>query len=325
MSSEQLAALFERRLGVITGKGGTGRTTLAVTLAVLAARRGRRVLLCEIRGRDRAARLLGHAPIGDAIRELRPGLFVTNVTPEASLEEYVSGVLRSKKLYRLLFGGRAVSTFVNALPGLDDLMMIGKVRFHAEELAPGGAPRWDLVLVDAPATGNGLLFLDLPEVLLRVVGSGPLAFYARKQWALLRDPERTAVHIVTLAEEMPVAESVALARALRERLRMPLGALVVNRVRPRRLDARSTERLPDLGDLGGDPGADPEFAALAAAGRWAAGRDALQTRYLDELARRLPMPTLRLPELAPATPEPAGIDQLADALEAQLGPAGASR
>lgn len=316
-----VTALFERRLGVVTGKGGTGRTTLAVTLALAAARRGKRVLLCEIRGRDRAARLLGHAPSGDAIRELRPGLFVTNVTPEASLEEYVSGVLHSRQLYRLLFGGRTVSAFVNALPGLDDLMMIGKVRFHAEEVGPGGAPRWDLVLVDAPATGNGLLFLDLPEVLLRVVGSGPLAYYARKQWALLRDPERTAVHIVTLAEEMPVAESVALAGALRERLQMPLGALVVNRVSPRRLDAHGTELLERLGV----PDDDPELAALAAAGRWAVGRDALQARYLDELAQRLPMPTLTLPELAPGTPEPAGIDQLVDALEAQLGAVGSNR
>ncbi len=300
--------MLDRRLAIVVGKGGTGRTTVATVLAALAARRGMRVLLCEIHGRDRATRLLGHPAIGDRLVEVRPGLHVANVTPAAALEEYVVGVVRSPRLFRSLFGGQAVAAFVRALPGLDDLMMIGKVRFHAEETSPA----WDLVVVDAPATGNGLYFLEVPDAVLRVVGTGPLAYYARKQRALLRDARRTAVHLVTLAEEMPVVESLELVGALEDRLELPLGRALVNRVRPRPFAAAEEALLGRLQRRGG------ELGRHVAAGRWTLGRWTLQRRYLARMRRAWRDSLLELPDLAEPALGPASIDRLADALAAQL-------
>jgi anion-transporting ArsA/GET3 family ATPase len=306
-------AVLEQRLAVVIGKGGTGRTTVSAVLATIAARRGLRVLLCEIHGRDRAVRLLGHGPIGPGMVEVRERLFVANVTPEAALEEYVTGVLRSRRLYRSLFGRPAVRAFVRAVPGLDDLMMIGKVRFHAEELA-GGRPRWDLVVVDAPATGNGLFFLEVPDAVLRVVERGPLAHYARKQRALLQDPRRTAAHLVTLAEEMSVVETLELARALRERVHVPIGATIVNRVRPAPLDGGSRSLLERVAP--GDPVLDRHLAAA----RWALARFDAQQAQLAALRRSLPLQRalLALADVPEPAMGPAAVERLADELEPQL-------
>jgi anion-transporting ArsA/GET3 family ATPase len=297
--------MLEGRLEIIAGKGGVGRTTLATALAVVAARRGLSVLLCEIRGRDRASRMLGHAPIGDACRELRPGLWVCNVTPSASLEEYAVGVLRSRRVYRRLFGSAAIAGFVAGMPGLDDLMMIGKVRYHVED-----ERRWDRVIVDAPATGNGLFLLDLPARIAGTIHGGPLGYYAARQHALLTDARRTRVHVVTLAEEMPVIETIELVDALRGRLAAPLGAVVVNRWREPTLDARAAALLARLGDEACPPG----LEGLLRAGRHAATRDALQARYVEMLRARVSLPMLRLPE---GGPKPS-VDAIADALDAQL-------
>jgi anion-transporting ArsA/GET3 family ATPase len=300
------ADLCAHRLVIILGKGGVGRTTFATALATLALRRGLRVFLCEIHGRDRVTHLLGHPPIGAHDREVRPGLWVSNVTPAAALEEYVLGVVRSRRLYQRLFGPQAVAAFVRGLPGLDDLMMIGKVRYLVEE-----GSHWDLVIVDAPATGNGLYFLQVPEVVLGATHTGPLGSYARRQRDLVHDSARTAIHLVTLAEEMPVVETLELRERLMERA-FPLGAVVLNRVRPPPLDPPSRSLFAALeGRCSGTH--DP----LLAAGRWALGRWELQEHYRAELRAKLGLPLFELCDVPHADLGPQAIDQLADALEAQ--------
>lgn len=302
------SALLDRPLALILGKGGVGRTTVATALALRGASLGRRVLLLEIRGRDRATALLGHAPIGEAMVEVRPGLFVANVTPEASLREYVSGVLRSERLYRRLFLRASVMAFTGGLPGLDDLMMIGKVRWHIEdERDAGGRPRWDQVVVDAPATGNGLFLLELPAAISGVIQSGPLGFYTRKQGELLRDPARVAAHVVTLAEEMPVAESIELVAALRA-LHAPVGALIVNRCLPAPFSPEAAALLQRVGQ---DPGDDSELSALLALGRRAAARWAMQEERRAELRAALPLPGIDLPDLGPEALGPSAMERLA--------------
>lgn len=303
--------LLDRPLALILGKGGTGRTTVAAALALRGASLGRRVLLLEIRGRDRATALLGHAPGGEAMVEVRPGLFVMNVTPRAALREYVSGVLRSERLYRRLFERPSVAALTGGIPGLDDLMMIGKVRWHVEdERDVEGRPRWDQVVVDAPATGNGLFLVELPAAVSRVVQSGPLGFYTKKQGELLRDPARTAVHVVTLAEEMPVAESIELVAALRG-LEAPIGALILNRWLPVPLAPAAAELL---GAAGPDPAGDPALSELLALGRRALARHAMQQERLVELHARLPLPRIDLPDLGPEPLSPDALTRLAAAL-----------
>ena len=151
--------LLDRRLVVVTGKGGVGKSTVSAALAVLAAREGKRVLVCEVNARERIAPLLGAPPAGPQIREARPGLFTLNVTPPEAMREYGIMVLKFRTIYDAVFENRLVQNFIEATPGLSDMVSIGKVYSLTEA--------YDLVIVDAPATGHGLALLEIPAIVSR--------------------------------------------------------------------------------------------------------------------------------------------------------------
>ena len=153
------AGLLDRRLVVITGKGGTGKSTLSAALALAASRRGKRVLVCEVTARERVSELFGRPPSGPVIHELVPNLFSVHVRPAEAMREYALMILRYETLYNLVFENKVVRYFLNAAPSLAEIVMLGKVAWHAGREMEHGRPRWDLVVLDAPATGHGLTFL----------------------------------------------------------------------------------------------------------------------------------------------------------------------
>src|SRR5256885_17027929 len=133
------------------------------------------------------------------------------LTPRESLHEFVIRQVKFERLYQAVFENRVIRYFTAAAPGLDELVMMGKIEnLEAERVESTkkrvAGPKFDLVVFDAPATGHGLAFFKVPAMLMRMIRVGPLHTKARKMLELLTDPERTAFNIVTLPEEMPVNE-----------------------------------------------------------------------------------------------------------------------
>ena len=238
-------SLLDHRLVVVTGKGGTGKTTVAATLGVVAARAGRRTIVAEVARRADVAGALA-APAGEPFAEtqLRSGLFHISIDPEDAMEEYLRDQLPSRRMADLLGQSRSFGLLAAATPGLREMLSMGKVwELAQDERRTPGARAYDLVVLDAPATGHGVAALAAPGTLARAARTGPVARQGRviAQW--LADPARTAVVAVARAEELAVAETAALAEQLRARLGMELDGVVVNAVSSDRFDEDGEARL----------------------------------------------------------------------------------
>jgi anion-transporting ArsA/GET3 family ATPase len=227
------ASLLERRLHFVVGKGGVGKTTVAAALALALARRGRRTLAVEMDAASRLPALLG---ANDT-----PGLRVLSVDGKTALEEYLGLIIPVKRLLATIFSNKVYQYFVAAAPGLKELMTVGKIWYEATR-QEGGRAAWDAIVVDAPATGHSLQYLRMPQTARETFGVGLVQREATKITELLRDARTTAVHLVTVAEEMPVAETLESREQLRA-LGLPLGHVIVNRLHRRRFDAGLLDRL----------------------------------------------------------------------------------
>jgi anion-transporting ArsA/GET3 family ATPase len=301
--------LLDRRLVVVTGKGGVGKSTVSAALAVLAARAGRRVLVCEVNARERIAPLLGAPPAGPQIHEARPGLFTVNVTPPDAMREYGIMVLKFRTIYDAVFENRLVRHFLRVIPSLAELVMLGKILFEAKA-EDRGRPRWDTVIVDAPATGHAVQLLRVPAALLDTVPGGPLRADAEWMQALLLDPARTALAIVTLPEEMPVNEAIDLDAQVRSVLGIPRAALFVNAMPEARFTHEEVARLEGLAAT------PPPLGPAATAGRLQALRADQAQRYLARAQAALDLPTTVLPLLPVADWGAGAIERIADAIAA---------
>ena len=234
---------------LVTGKGGVGKTTVAAALGLAAARRGKRVILCELGEQERLTALFGPAE-GDGERELAPGLFGVTVDPERTKEEWLRYQLRSDTLAGLLGGSRVFQYLTAAAPGLTELVTMGKVWDLAQlERRTEGAV-YDLAIVDAPATGHGLAMLSAPSTYAGVARVGPIRRQALIIDEFVRDAETTGVLAVALPEEIPVNETIDLERRLNDELGMELDAVVVNAVLPQRFTGAEARRLRSLDGRG---------------------------------------------------------------------------
>ena len=282
-----MPGILDRDLVVVTGKGGVGKTTVAAALAVAAAGRGLRTVVAEIGTRGDAARLLaGH------------GIDCVSITPRDAMEMYLQ-VQLPRAVGELLARSGTFAAFAEATPGMNELLTIGMVwELAADRRRMPGAETYDVVILDAPASGHGLALLGAPKTFSDVARVGPIHHQAGQISATLRDPARTAVVAVTLAEEMPVNETLELREALLERIGLDVSLVVANGIAP---DRFSTAEAAVLEAVGAPPGS-PVAAALWAHGRahgqraqlrrLRAGRDARPTRLpfvfgeldLEELA-----------------------------------------
>jgi anion-transporting ArsA/GET3 family ATPase len=324
-----IASLRDPRLLIVTGKGGVGKSTVAAALAVAGAHTGRRTCLVELEGRQTFSRLFETAPWDFTEREFRPGLFGLSVDPEASLAQYLDLFYGARRLGKLVVGSTAVEFATTAAPGIKDVLLIGKVKEMERRRNPDGRFHYDLIVVDAPPTGRIVRFLRAPEATTELVSLGPIHSQAQQVVDLLRDRERTHLHLVTVLEEMPVVETVEAASALRE-LGVAVGPLVVNRVLPERFDEQGSKALredlsPDeLAAMLADEGlfGDADLAAakaLRALGRAHLERLALQERMRDELERSLSLPALELPYVYGAEFGGDALAVLAAAIEEAMG------
>ncbi len=314
-----LDSLFARRLVVLTGKGGVGKSVVGAALALAARGRGKRVLLVEVGTRLEAARRLGGAPSRGRETEALPGLFTLNLDPQAVMDEYVRHVVKLDLVARRVLASPIYHRFFAAAPGLKELMVLGKIMvLEQAHRRLSREPLWDLILVDAPATGHGLAYLKVPLAASLAVPVGPVGHNARRILALLREPKRTALVVVAAPEEMAVVEAVELYRAAKGEVGIEPRAVVLNGCHERRFsdqDEAEVLRLATSG-AGGDlePGV-PLQAAVRAARRQIRRRK-LTRFYRDRLKRSLDSPLVSLPFLFRETLGIGELRTLADALEA---------
>ena len=303
------AALADKRFLIVTGKGGVGKTTVCAAEALAMAGRGKRVLVAMCNAKERLSTMLGSELVGSDVVPVAPNVWAVNMDPEVAMAEYGAMTLKSKALFKLLFDNKYVRTFFRAIPGMHEWAMLGKAWFHTTE-EENGRPRFDVVILDAPATGHGLDMLRVPKVIVEVVPPGLLRRDAEAAWKMFQDPATSAVVLVTLPEEMPTTETIELAHALQNELKLPIGKVVVNGVLPPLFSKEERKELEALDPVEGSQGWD---AAIAAA-RSRAMRERVQAESLHRLATELPISPSFLPQLFEDAAQPAAIKELAKRL-----------
>jgi len=216
-------------LVVVIGKGGVGKSTMAAAVGDALARAGRRALVLETDPRETLHRLFDTPPSdGDVVRA-GPRLWLQNLRPRNEIEALIRRRIPVPLVARAVAASPVFHHFIEGAPGLKELAVIG----HALRVSRGEAgPQVDVVVLDAPATGHGVSLLAAPQLVADVLGSGPVTDLATDIAALVRDPARCAVLAVTLAEEMPVQETIELRAALVRRVGRDMQGIVVNAVYP---------------------------------------------------------------------------------------------
>jgi anion-transporting ArsA/GET3 family ATPase len=223
--------LLDRRLLFFTGKGGVGKSTVTAAAALLAAERGKRVLLVEVDAKGNLTALFERPPVGFEPSQVYPGVFAMQMDTEASLREYLKVQARVPVFGRLGPLARAFDFVASAAPGVKEILTVGKVCWELRESLEGRS-HWDLIVVDAAATGHVIAQLDAPRAIQELVQVGPVRNQTDWMVDLLSDESLTALNVVTAPEEMPVNETIELVARAREELAVPLGAVIVNRVLP---------------------------------------------------------------------------------------------
>jgi len=232
--------LLDRRLLFITGKGGTGKTSVTAALALLAAQHEKRVLACEVDAKGNLADFYETSRLDFRPRQVQPGLFAMSMSTEESLQEYLRLQLRLPAVARIGPLARAFDFVATAAPGVREILTVGKLAYEARERHYG------LVVADSAASGHVVGQLVAPRAIDELVKVGPI--HDQTGWMLdvLADPAITGLVIVTTPEEMPVNETIELVGRVRDETDVDLAAIVVNRVLPElfsRADEDVFERL----------------------------------------------------------------------------------
>lgn len=293
-SRRLLADLLDKRLVFVTGKGGVGKSTVALALGLAAARRGLRTIVCEVAAQEHASRVFHRTEVGFHEVEMADNLWTISIDPDESMREYVLLQVRVKAMRDLLFRTRIFTYLAAATPGLRELVTIGKIwELGLEDRKVRKGRKYDLVIVDAPATGHGIGFLETPRTFARIARVGPIKAQAEALGALIRNHKRTGVALVALPEEMPVNESALLERKLTEEVGVAVDHVYMNALYPQRFSKRDAERLTAAMDAKPSPGPAAEAAIRVALSQHR--RAAEQRKQLARLRKLVEAPTSTLP------------------------------
>jgi anion-transporting ArsA/GET3 family ATPase len=314
--------LLDRRCLFFTGKGGVGKSTMAAATALLLANHGRRVLLVEVDAKGDVPAQFEQKAVGFTPREIYPGILAMAMDTEASLREYLRVNMRVPVIGKLGPLARVLDFVAEAAPGVKEILTVGKIMWEVRESIEGRA-QFDVVVVDAAASGHIVAQLGAAEALQDLVDVGPLSDQTRWVRELIADPHVTAVNIVTTPEEMPVTESIELVARLRSEVEATLGAVIVNRVLPELFTHADEETFEALRE----PEATERLIAHAGSGSVAvldAARLAVSLRrtratHLEELRATVNLPLLYVPYLFVRDHGLRVTRMVADALGAELG------
>ncbi|MCO4760274.1 MAG: P-loop NTPase [Myxococcales bacterium] len=306
--------LLDRHILLVTGKGGVGKSTVALTLARRAARDGKKVLLIEFESVSRAGPLFGLDQAPAEATTVEPGLDLMGFDLLYSLHFFAVDQLKLKALVKMALRNDSVRGFFLAMPAIKSILFL--YHLYRLEAAHGteGDGRWDLIVCDMPTSGFVAGLYGVPAMVGQIFRIGPLAKTAEGMGKLLFDPLKTGVVLVTLPEEMPVVETIELRNALRQKHGIDTAAIVVNGVYPTLIESAEMTALSEAvgtGEAGDDNGVDGML--------WAAqvlrGRSERAAQLLPQLRRAAGGRLIELPHLFKRHLPLSAIDELADVVD----------
>ena len=245
MNERQPLPWPSRQLHFVTGKGGVGKSTFACALATFfSSKQKSRTLLVQVHAKDSHSMQLKSPPIEEKIQQVDDYLWAVNITPLASLQEYVHLKLRFEKVTHKLFESPIIRAFLRFVPSLAELNMLGKIWFHTQEMLDDSTPKYERIVVDCPATGHGMTFIHTAQIIHQVAPLGPLADETGKMQETITDSNQTATHIITKPQELSVNETLQSIEVFSKKNIAPLAAIWVNQVhRPLFLNAPTETAL----------------------------------------------------------------------------------
>jgi anion-transporting ArsA/GET3 family ATPase len=281
--------LLDKRLVIVTGKGGVGKSTVALAMGMAAAAEGRRTIVCEVSAAEHTSRVFHRAEVGFHEVEMADNLWAISIDPDEAMREYVLLQLRVRAMRDMLFRSRIFTYLAAATPGLRELVTIGKIwEVSQPDRKVKRGRNYDLVIVDAPATGHGVAFLQTPRTFANIARVGPIKAQAQALETLIVNHRKTGVAIVALPEEMPVNETAALERSLVEDVGVAVDRVIMNGLYPERFTK------PELGVLASVEG-NGDIRAACRAALSHSRRAAAQREQLARLAELVDAPLRTLP------------------------------
>jgi anion-transporting ArsA/GET3 family ATPase len=288
-----LRDLLDKRLVFVTGKGGVGKSTVALALGLAAAEAGKRTIVCEVSSEETISHVFHRAEVGFNEVEMADNLWTISIDPDESMREYLLIQLKVRAMRDLLYRSKIFNYLAAATPGLRELVTIGKIWELAQlDRKVRKGRKYDLVVVDAPATGQGVGFLQTPRTFANVARVGPIRAQAQALEAFLVDHRKTGVALVALPEEMPVNESASLERQLTEEVGVAVDRVYMNALYPERFSEEETERLAETMET-----ADGPVRAAARAAVSESRRASSQRGQLARLEELVSAPVRTLPHI----------------------------
>jgi len=302
--------LLDKRLAFVTGKGGVGKSAVSISLGLAAAAQGKRTIVCEVSSQENASRVFRKGEVGFNEVEVAENLWAISIDPDESLREYLLLQLRVRAMRDLLVRSRIFNYLAAATPGLKELVTIGKVWELAQtdrKVKKGRA--YDLVIVDAPATGHGIGFLQTPRTFAGIARVGPMHSQAKALDEFITNQDATGVAIVSIPEEMPVNESALLERQLRDEIGIAVDRVYMNAMYPERFDAKEAAKLERVAEI---TDGTPHAAVRAALSQFRRGRS--QREQLKRLKDAVRSPVKTLPFIFQPRLDVQALQRLAAAL-----------
>lgn len=299
---KEIAQLLSRRLIFVMGKGGTGKTTLSLSLAFAAEKAGKRVLLAETEEGTAIGRFFGQTETHETPIPVSDGISIARVLPKSEMAAYTHFHIKSGFIAKRITGSRLFDYLATATPGLKEIMTLGRLWRWEANRDKSGNSAYDVIIVDSPATGHVLNLLRLPKTLIRMIRVGPLVSQVKQLDALLKDPVRTALALVSLPEELPVKESVELMAIANYEIRIPVRIFFLNGVYPDIFSARNAENVhglifseENLDRLRTSVSHRKALDAVVAAARHQHSRREIHEKYIDHIHRAISCPVVEIP------------------------------
>ena len=287
-------SLFERRVIIVAGKGGTGKSTISAALGISAAKAKKKALLAETSDNNALGPLFRLEPLTQTPRELDPGLWGARINPRSVLEEYIQRYVTNTYISRRITRSNLFEHIAAATPGLKEIMTLSQIWRWEKKKNSDGSPFFDIIIVDSPATGHGLSLLRVPDTLLSMLRKGPIADQTEWVSEMLHDPEKTCIASVTIPEELPVNETLEFQRHIENDLGMKVSATIANMVYPEIFTPDEQSRIEKLYQKTGEKAETSVRQVLIAAHREITRRH-LQMPYIRRLEKESECPVFRVP------------------------------